>query len=1077
MMCVMRFIPRSPWPCSGGSPHIFLSERFTFRTPVEKKDIIKRKNIPTFYWIPEMIQMAPRNRTLYPYLVVVLVMLASIVIAVSFSSKGASGEDTVPCHYKGGFGGSYKDVDFDGEYLYAAHIQGLSIFDVSDPSEPERVGFLHTSGYAQGVAVEGDYAYVADSTNGLIVVDVTDKTNPQRTGGWNTSDVSLDVAVVGEHAYIADGNNGLVVVDITNKSDPQRTGSYNTAGHARDVAVVGDYAYIADDNYGLVIIDITNKSDPQEIGWCDPAGDAFGVAVAGNYAYLAFHRTGLIVVDVTNKRDPKVTGKCEISNYVLGVAVAGNHAYVAHGLDGLAVIDVTDKADPWKVGNFRVTNGWALSVAVAGDHAFIADNNEGLVIVDVIDKANPRRIGNYATSRSGFDVAVLGNYAYIADGGNGLVIVDITDRTAPERTGSYNTQVSAWGVEIVGNYAFIADHANGLVIIDVTDKTKPEALGNYNTGGYALDVIVLGDYAYIANGKNGLVVVNISDKANPMKVGDLDTLGFARAVAVLDDYVYLADSEEGLVVIDTSDKTNPTIVGGYESEDALDVVVIEGHAYLGDGDNGLVILNIADRTEPQRVGGYDTAGQAWGIAVAGDHVCIADRSEGLVLVNVTDRSDPKKVGGYDTGNARNVVIDDYIYVADEASGLVILDAGLPYERPKCVIDAISPDPALYTERIQFAGDSIGDSSITAYNWHSSINGELSTEASFETAELDPGIHTVSFMVRNYLWIWSEPATTTLTVQQHPVVESFTVTLVPAVVGANVQFTPINITDDGLIVLYRWASDLDGVLNETEDSNFYTASLSLGEHEITLTVKDNHGLWSEPFTRTILIHEKPNASIDSISPNPVIQGDEINFSGDGDDDGSVELYRWTSSLDGELYEGNSSSFSTTNLSIGNHTITLLVQDNHGAWSEPVTITLEVKEYVPPGNILPTVTIESPKDGAELKDTVTIKGSASDADGTVEKVDISVDGEWFTATGITSWEFELDTTKLDNGQYVLKVLAYDGEDYSNDTLLSITVNNEKKDDGGDAGFLPGFGLLGLVLGLILVGIVRKHRKRTR
>jgi len=37
-----------------------------------------------------------------------------------------TGNTDVNISYKGGYGGSYEDVFFDGEYLYAAHIQGLS---------------------------------------------------------------------------------------------------------------------------------------------------------------------------------------------------------------------------------------------------------------------------------------------------------------------------------------------------------------------------------------------------------------------------------------------------------------------------------------------------------------------------------------------------------------------------------------------------------------------------------------------------------------------------------------------------------------------------------------------------------------------------------------------------------------------------------------------------------------------------------------------------------------------------------------------------------------------------------------
>jgi len=61
-----------------------------------------------------------------------------------------------------------------------------------------------------------------------------------------TSGVVRGVAVSGDYAYVADGYNGLVIVDVTDKSAPAFAGSYDTAGSALSVAVSGNYAYVAD---------------------------------------------------------------------------------------------------------------------------------------------------------------------------------------------------------------------------------------------------------------------------------------------------------------------------------------------------------------------------------------------------------------------------------------------------------------------------------------------------------------------------------------------------------------------------------------------------------------------------------------------------------------------------------------------------------------------------------------------------------------------------------------------------------------------------------------------------------------
>jgi len=65
-------------------------------------------------------------------------------------------------------------------YVYAAgEDDGVFVIGVTNPVNPRTVGHIDTNGYAYGIYVKGDYAYVADEDNGLVViVNVTDPTNP-----------------------------------------------------------------------------------------------------------------------------------------------------------------------------------------------------------------------------------------------------------------------------------------------------------------------------------------------------------------------------------------------------------------------------------------------------------------------------------------------------------------------------------------------------------------------------------------------------------------------------------------------------------------------------------------------------------------------------------------------------------------------------------------------------------------------------------------------------------------------------------------------------------------------------------
>src|SRR6266542_177273 len=67
-----------------------------------------------------------------------------------------------------------------------------------------------------------------------------------RVGGYDTSGRALGLAVSGNYAYVADERAGLQVIDVSNPANPRRVGGYDTSGFASGVALSGNFAYVAD---------------------------------------------------------------------------------------------------------------------------------------------------------------------------------------------------------------------------------------------------------------------------------------------------------------------------------------------------------------------------------------------------------------------------------------------------------------------------------------------------------------------------------------------------------------------------------------------------------------------------------------------------------------------------------------------------------------------------------------------------------------------------------------------------------------------------------------------------------------
>jgi len=99
------------------------------------------------------------------------------------------------------------------------------------------------------------------------------------------------------------------------------------------------------------------------------------------------------------------------------------------------------------------------------------------------------------------------------------------------------------------------------------------------------------------------------------------------------------------------------------------------------------------------------------------------------------------------------------------------------QQPTAYIDVVSPANASLGEAVSFTGHGVDpDGSIAAYNWRSSLDGDLSTSASFMTSSLSQGTHTIWFKVQDDGGDWSKEILTTVIVVPievgQPVVNSF-----------------------------------------------------------------------------------------------------------------------------------------------------------------------------------------------------------------------------------------------------------------------------------------------------------------
>jgi hypothetical protein len=310
------------------------------------------------------------------------------------------------------------------------------------------------------------------------------------------------VAINGNYAYVAAGSTGLQVVDVTNRSAPRVVASLATAGNADDIALVGNTAYISDDSAGLQIIDVTHPLAPALLGSFKTPGVAWHTAVSNGVAYIADGSSGVQIVDVENPAAPFALGSLALPGTTEGLDVDGTrNIVVAVGTSGLSTINVANPRAPAQLGSLSY-GGSPQNVVLQGNFAFIADSSLSLTSVNVTNPAAPTYGASTDPNLGGelYNITLQGTFAL---GGainfinTGVTITDISSAPALNpRSILYFLSGTSAGFRQFDKATGIA--ADGSYVYLTTDQTNGTAQRPRN-GTTADTRLYIGQYAPISD--------------------------------------------------------------------------------------------------------------------------------------------------------------------------------------------------------------------------------------------------------------------------------------------------------------------------------------------------------------------------------------------------------------------------------------------------------------------------------------------------------------------------------------------------------------------------------------------------
>jgi len=289
-------------------------------------------------------------------------------------------------------------------------------------------------------------------------------------------------------------------------------------------------------------------------------------------------------------------------------------------------------------------------------------------------------------------------------------------------------------------------------------------------------------------------------------------------------------------------------------------------------------------------------------------------------------------------------------------------------------------------------------------------------------------------------------------------------------GGIVEFVSDSYDLDGEISEYIWTSALDEELGRGQTLYYPVDLLSEGSHTIELQVIDNNGTISDYDSYVLVVMERPDSEIVSISVNGVPawsgwsaieinSGDEVSFEGRTTSSQFISEFLWVSDVDGEL--SVVAEFSTSSLSNGTHVITFRLKGGNGLWSSDQTVSIDVNGRPDFGNpdvseetisrlrsVMFKVKIEDDNtDGSELSYNVGYRIKGSTGEWQTDYVD---DPSYNTETGELEFTFSPDENSP-TGEYEFFVEATDEEGGASDfTVLSQSVtvqNNEPEIEGSN------------------------------
>ncbi len=163
------------------------------------------------------------------------------------------------------FAGYASSMTLAGDYLYVpAGSSGLRIYQLGPNGAMSLAGTYSTTS-AQGVAVQGGIAYLADGASGVRVLGVSNPASPILHTTVATGAAATTVYCDGTDLIVGLAGGGIELWDVSVPLSPYKVTTYPTANEVEGLVVGGDYLILGEGLGGLEVVAAHQRRFKQDL--------------------------------------------------------------------------------------------------------------------------------------------------------------------------------------------------------------------------------------------------------------------------------------------------------------------------------------------------------------------------------------------------------------------------------------------------------------------------------------------------------------------------------------------------------------------------------------------------------------------------------------------------------------------------------------------------------------------------------------------------------------------------------------------------------------------------------------------